>query len=171
MEFNGKKLTAFGLIEAEWSGEVNALATQLQEHKDDTDNPHATTPENIGAVPAADVADFVVEHVTDGNWTWEKWNSGKAVCWGVFTLGDVAVANAWGNWYESAEYTQALPTGLFVDAPQILDITVRNSDSALFVARYGDSTAESTGVFTLSRPTSRTCQGVAIGLYAIGSWQ
>ena len=30
--------------------------------------------------------DYIVEQGTSGRWTYEKWNSGKAVCWGIRTL-------------------------------------------------------------------------------------
>lgn len=32
------------------------------------------------------VADYIVERGTSGIWTYEKWNSGKAVCWGTSDL-------------------------------------------------------------------------------------
>lgn len=32
------------------------------------------------------IADYVVEQGTSGIWTYEKWNSGKAVCWGTSKL-------------------------------------------------------------------------------------
>ena len=30
--------------------------------------------------------DYIVEQGTSGRWTYEKWNSGKAVCWGTSEL-------------------------------------------------------------------------------------
>ena len=30
--------------------------------------------------------DYIVERGTTDIWTWEKWNSGKAVCWGIFDV-------------------------------------------------------------------------------------
>lgn len=30
--------------------------------------------------------DYIVQNGTSGIWTWEKWNSGKAVCWGIFDV-------------------------------------------------------------------------------------
>ena len=30
--------------------------------------------------------DYIVERGTNDMWTWEKWNSGKAVCWGIFNV-------------------------------------------------------------------------------------
>ena len=30
--------------------------------------------------------DYIVEQGTSGRWTYEKWNSGKAVCWGIRAL-------------------------------------------------------------------------------------
>lgn len=117
-------------------------------------------------------ADRPIECGIDGDLTWEKWASGKAVCWGTSFLGDVAATKSWGTWYESPEYTIDFPAGLFATTPKIIDITVKDADSALFVARYGgDATAENTGKFTLSRPLSRNVLNVTVGLIAIGVWK
>lgn len=172
MEFNGKKLTAFGVIEAEWSGEVNALAAQLQEHKDDTDNPHETTPENIGAVPATAVADYIVERGTDGDWIFEKWNSGKAVCWALSDFGDIDVKKQWGSICESTSFNKDFPAGLFVAIPKYLHINVVSAGGAAFVAQFNeDITATNTGIFSLSRPTSLTVKNVRLGFFAVGEWK
>ena len=123
------------------------------------------------------MVDRVVERGTDATWTWEKWKSGKAVCWGTASLGNVSVNNRWGAtedqypWRESAAYTQDFPEGLFNVTPKFLDITVMNSSGAVFVSRYvEDLTATNTGKFTLSRPTSMTVNNVVLGFYAIGTW-
>lgn len=123
------------------------------------------------------MVDRVVERGTDATWTWEKWKSGKAVCWGTASLGNVSVNNRWGStedaypWRESAAYTQDFPEGLFNVPPKFLDITVMNSSGAVFVSRYvEDLTATNTGKFTLSRPTSMTVNNVVLGFYAIGTW-
>lgn len=130
------------------------------------------------------MVDRVVERGTEGSWTWEKWKSGKAVCWGTATLGNVSVSTKWGvaydesnnpnpyPWRESAAFTQAFPEGLFNVAPQFLDITVVNSSAAVFVSRYvEDLTATNTGKFTLSRPNKMTVENVVLGFYAIGTWK
>lgn len=169
MEFNGKKMTAFGMIEAEWSGEMNALAAQLQDHKDDTNNPHEITPQMVGAVPAED---FVVDRGTDGDWTWEKRQSGVAVCYALSDFGDIDVDNSWqSGWYESEKLNKDFPAGLFIDIP-ILQINVVKANGAAFVSQYlADITAANTGTFTLSRPSSMTVKGVHLGFYAVGRWK
>ena len=118
------------------------------------------------------MADRVIEHGTDGAWYWEKWLSGKAVCWCRYVLGNVNVTRAWGNWYESDYYYVDFPTGLFSTAPDFLDITLMSSDGAAYISRYlEDMTATNTGRFNLSRATSRTVYRVVLGLYAIGRWK
>lgn len=56
------------------------------------------------------VADFIVEQGTSGTWTYRKWNSGIAECWGFVTgptLEKVEIINY-------TTFTTALPSGLFV---------------------------------------------------------
>lgn len=57
--------------------------------------------------------DWIVEQGTSGIWTYEKWNSGKAVCWGIingatgtFTSHGIAV-------YYSKAISTSLPNNLF----------------------------------------------------------
>lgn len=127
------------------------------------------------------IADYPVETGTEestdytGTWYWEKWKSGKAVCWGAFSIGDVAATTAWGDLYESTGYSKTLPDGLFVAAPDNVDLTVSKSDSAMYVTRFDGTdvyiTKDNIGRFTFSRPTSRTVRGVYIGVHAIGRWK
>jgi hypothetical protein len=131
-----------------------------------------------GGLPQALTVDYIVEQGTSGDWTWEKWASGKAVCWGAASLGNVNVNNKWGSsednypWRESSAFTQDFPEGLFNAPPQFLDITLINSSAAVFVSRYlEDLTATNTGKFTLSRPTSMTVNNVKLGFYAVGRWK
>jgi hypothetical protein len=163
---NGKPLTAFGMIAADWSGDVNALADRINEHTEDTNNPHETTPENIGSV------DYITARGTEGDWVWEKWESGKAVCWAQSNFGNIPVTNGWGSIYESNSLNKDFPSGLFVDIPKYLHINVVSAGGAAFVAQFNqDITKENTGIFALSRPTSLTVTNVKLGFYAIGRWK
>lgn len=45
------------------------------------------------------VADFVIEEGTEGIWTYRKWASGYAECWGTATYHSMTIANVWGNLY------------------------------------------------------------------------
>ena len=41
--------------------------------------------------------DFIVEQGTSGIWTYKKWNSGLAECWGNSTVNDTFVASSFGS--------------------------------------------------------------------------
>ena len=50
-------------------------------------------------ISGARIADFIVEEGTDGTWVYEKWNSGKAKCWGRKTWTNVQISTKWGYDY------------------------------------------------------------------------
>lgn len=123
--------------------------------------------------------DSVIETGTEamgsnGTWYWEKWSSGKAVCWGVRNFGNMAINKAWGSMYESASFTQDFPTDLFIDIPYFLIHCVR-AGGAVFVEQGWNTTtpptAANTGTFCCYRPTSMTVPQVYLGFYAIGRWK
>ena len=161
------------LTQAGKAADAKATGDAIQQVQDVVDMVGETVDDVMDSM-----ADRVVERGMDSTWTWEKWKSGKAVCWGTASLGNVSVNTRWGAtedqypWRESAYFTQDFPKGLFDAAPQFLDITVMNSSAAVFVSRYvEDLTATNTGKFTLSRPTSQTVNNVVLGFYAIGTWK
>lgn len=62
------------------------------------------------------LADYVVEQGTDGIWTYRKWNSGIAECWGQTSVASRQYA-ANGGYYN---VTENLPSGLFNASPNIV---------------------------------------------------
>lgn len=123
--------------------------------------------------------DYIVDQGTEamgsnGTWYWEKWSSGKAVCWGVRNFGNMAINKAWGSMYESASFTQDFPTDLFIDIPYFIIHCVR-AGGAVFVEQGWNTTtpptAANTGTFCCYRPTSMTVAQVYLGFYAIGRWK
>lgn len=118
---------------------------------------------------------FGTEECADypGTWHWEKWASGKAVCYGRFDFGSVSCTNSWGNMYESTGMYKTFPAGLFVDVPLDLSIDLMKGSGAAFVTqdRADEMTAQQTGRFTLSRPTSMTLKNVSLGFEVIGRWK
>jgi len=123
---------------------------------------------------ALGITDFVVEQGTSGIWTWQKWNSGMAQCWGNYVLGTVAMTKAWGSLYESTTAYQAtFPSGLFTAAPTYLDIqTGYGGGTAAFVERGNTApTKTATDKFFLVRPTSATGQSMNVYIHAIGKWK
>lgn len=62
------------------------------------------------------IADYIVETGTDGIWTYEKWNSGKAVAWGITPNTSYSMTSSYTNGY----YTNGandLPSNLFITPP------------------------------------------------------
>ena len=62
------------------------------------------------ALPSTAV-DYIVEQGTDGDWTYRKWNSGIAECWG--TKSESKALSSWGSWYYVRIDGIDYPTNLF----------------------------------------------------------
>ena len=122
--------------------------------------------------------DFVIETGTssmgsNGTWYWRKWKSGRAECYGCRNFGTMAITTAWGNLYRSEYFRQALPSGLFVDAPEVIDINYRSSNYGAWVAAHESyiATPNYTNGFILVRPASATLSQSYIGFNVIGRWK
>lgn len=122
--------------------------------------------------------DFIIETGTasmgsNGTWYWRKWKSGRADCYGCRNYGNMGVSNAWGSLYESATFTQSLPSGLFAHDPEYIDIQILQSVGAAWVVHgYGtEVTPTSTATFSIVRPVSGTLQQVWLGFNVIGRWK
>lgn len=129
--------------------------------------------------PAADPrADYVVSVGTasmgsNGTWYWRKWDSGRAECYGVRNFGNMAATTAWGSLYRSEVFSQALPSGLFTDAPEVVDIVFRSSNFGAWIAKHETSAPTSTnsGSFIVVRPASANLSQANIGFNVIGRWK
>lgn len=85
---------------------------------------------SIGALYDPDIAaklqidgqgldDYVIEQGTSGIWTYRKWHSGTAECWGRVDK-TLAVSTAYGNgYYNGSVLSVAPPAGLFSDDPDV----------------------------------------------------
>ena len=122
--------------------------------------------------------DYVVETGTatmgtNGIWHWRKWKSGRAECYGCCNYGNMAITTTWGGLYRSESFSQSLPTGLFADTPEVIDITYRGANYGGWIARheaYAASDSE-TGGFIVVRPASATLTAVPISFNVIGRWK
>lgn len=133
------------------------------------------------------VNDFVYSSGTasmgsNGTWYWRKWSSGMAECWGTRNYGNMAITTAWGtdaaknagtSLYVSADFTQALPSGLFNGVPDYVDIQPQSGGYGSWVSKGYDTTPSktSTGTFCLVRATSATLSQVNISFRVIGRWK
>lgn len=125
---------------------------------------------------SGNMTDWVVAKGTSGIWTYQKWASGKAECWGMHSL-DATVDIEWlSPLYRSH-------TGLvnisfpftFKNVPTLMRVAIpRASDNGdgLLVMSYSNTTTSKTGSIFLGRGgAADTTQKVYIGHYALGRWK
>ena len=66
------------------------------------------------SVAGGTAADYVVEQGTSGIWTYRKWSSGIAECWGAQSYSNIAVDSAWGGVFEMrARCETRFPSSVF----------------------------------------------------------
>lgn len=113
-------------------------------------------------------SDYVVEQGTDGIWTYRKWNSGIAECWGVHNQSNANINNAWG----SAGFYLALdsiPFPIsFIDEPVVSLSAKTNMGQCIATIQALNNTAVIPFVW---RGTSLTGTVVTTRIYAIGTWK
>lgn len=111
------------------------------------------------------ISDYVVEQGTSGIWTYRKWNSGIAECWGNYS-GSVTLSTV-GVYYHRGLFSSiAYPTSLFNSAP-IVNVT--NQTSTYWCAVESNSSTEITRihVYDIVNGTGT----VKVGLHVIGKWK
>lgn len=91
----------------------------------------------VDGASASFQTDCIVEQGTSGIWTYRKWNSGVAECWGEYETTITHYASAFGGYAynTSVDY----PTGLFISAPQYTYSAKVGSGFALTGTRTGVS--------------------------------
>ena len=154
---------------AEFDGDAHMNSTDMtsQEVSDFVDSLDAQ---------GANLADYVVEQGTSGIWTYRKWNSGIAECWGSVTKNNHHIDRAWGSWYVSAsgtanEFYANYPSGLFVEAPNEM-VNVNSYGSAIpLMAGTEGTTKDHTGHYALARGTASIDYNAIFAFYSIGRWK
>jgi hypothetical protein len=123
--------------------------------------------------------DYVIETGSEamgsnGTWYWEKWKSGKAICYGSRNFGRMAITTTFGNMYRGATQEQALPTGLFAYTPEVININMNEATYNGWIARMEGTlaSADNTGSFAYVRPGGGATVTVSqIGFYVVGRWK
>ena len=110
------------------------------------------------------LADYVVEQGTSGSWTYRKWASGVAECWGQ--LEDVTTTSGWFG------FDAGIPSGITVE-----------DDFVFVVSRYGKSeyrtvrtwfyTVSGGGIYVRDANGNLPSDGtkVSVSIYFRGTWQ
>lgn len=119
-----------------------------------------------------DITDYIVVQGTTGIWTYRKWKSGIAECWGTQSYSSIDVSSAWGSVYESDGHKLAFPSGLFTAAPEYCSITYGGGSLAvLSIELLGLPSNSETQTFYLTRATTGTIINVKVQVHAIGHWK
>lgn len=114
--------------------------------------------------------DYIVERGVTGIWTWEKWNSGKAVCWGISSQ-NISINQEWTNgWKYGNGYAVSYPQEFFVEMP-ICTISKNNYNSLSILEIGANGTNTQTPLPRLICAQSRESASQDISFYAIGRWK
>lgn len=146
------------------SMELGTLSTTLSEALGINDMSSASSSGGGGA-------DFITEEGTEGIWTYRKWNSGLAECWG--TLEETITGwTAWGTLYEGTAsiHTATYPSGLFTSVPNFWANSKGNSVGA-FIETFSVGSATTTPQVYAVRPTTGNLGNFNFSLYAKGVWK
>lgn len=119
--------------------------------------------------------DFVTEYGTSGIWTYRKWFSGVAECWGRKSV-SAAVSTVWGNVYTSGALTAlniAYPFA-FKELPTLTTNLSCNGVGALLMVPGSTPNASttSTGLFEICRGSEAANNATyTVNYHAIGKWK
>lgn len=116
--------------------------------------------------------DIVIERGTSGIWTYEKWNSGKAVCWGTKT-GNLSRISTYFNFHLYAFVDVAFPPNLFIKPPIAFPkMRIGTSGGGTIDIRYnGDATITKDKLNVYGISETNATQACRADIYAIGRWK
>ena len=128
------------------------------------------------ATAAATDGDYIIDAGTTAmtgiTWTWRKYASGIAECWGVYTASGVnASKNNYQNFYYSDAITVNYPFA-FIKKPAL--VTDGGSSNAMNFARsFGntDATANRAKFIVLCLVDTQTSVSIKVSLHAFGRWK
>lgn len=119
-------------------------------------------------------SDYVLQTGNTGIWTFEKWHSGKAVCWGTYIF--QVTGGSWtqdGSVY-SKKGSVDFPSNLFAGTPKNYNVGViadSSNDSTVWVGHEKNAT-KTTATFTVFRHNNlETTTDFHVTIFAIGSWK
>ncbi len=149
----GKYANTENLFECEWDAKFNGDVT-IRDGK---------------------VNDFPVEVGTSGIWTYRKWHSGVAECWGEGTF-DISGWNKWGVLYESiTTYQATYPPNLFTATPIVqISVSRTNPDSNIGTCGleiFSGASKTQTPICYALRPGEGVTGTIYLSLVARGRWK
>ena len=116
------------------------------------------------------INDYVVEQGTSDGWTYRKWASGVAECWGEVTV-RASITDAIGAMYMKVTDYFSWPDALFSAAPKIVHATPITTAPLLPIIRGGDTTKNQFRMYLLYPDIYENTINWVIGVEAKGRWK
>ena len=113
--------------------------------------------------------DYVVQQGTSGIWTYRKWNSGIAECWGIYKF-QLNLVEQFQNVWAGHSFTLNLPSGLFVSTTSFSDTCVQMTTDNLWSASCYILNSNEIGVKCFSGYKYQNA-GVYVFISIKGRWQ
>ena len=116
-------------------------------------------------------ADYIVEQGTSGIWTYRKWNSGVAECWGDT---GIVTLSSYGTEFGGKGFTTVVtfPTGLFASTPQVTYSAHINNNWALTGTVVNSNTSTTTfSLYAISATSVTTNTPTEWWVSAKGKWK
>lgn len=123
---------------------------------------------DVGAIPASEIADFIVEQGVVGDWTYRKWFSGIVECWGVFNTTYSTTLVDGGNYAVTSDVIRVdLSENLFTKSPIVELTPMGGGYPAIVIANVYNT------LFTFTIRTEWAVNNLPIWLQVrcIGSWK
>ena len=115
-------------------------------------------------------ADYVVESGKSGIWTYQKWNSGIAECWGIYSASGVNLtASHYSGFYYSASISVSLPF-TFAVAP-VGTYSGGCTDYITFVTPTGQPTTTQARFWIACLDAGAKNCSVSVGMMIRGRWK
>lgn len=115
----------------------------------------------------APVADFLVEQGTSGIWTYQKWNSGIAECWGEYS-GSVSVSNHLSSAYHSNSITVNYPIS-FAE-PAIFTVDGGSNDKINWARKFAENRTDHATFLIIALEQQSSAQ-IRVNLHVCGRWK
>ncbi len=119
-------------------------------------------------------SDYVIANGVSGIWTYRKWNSGVAECWGNHTDSNINISTAWGNIFDSNKIygTIYYPTDLFISTPMCMfSVQTTNEYNILSLEVGRGGTKLYTPCWWYTRATAQSGCEATVAIHAIGRWK
>ena len=120
------------------------------------------------------IADYVVETGTSGIWTYEKWKSGKAVCWGKQTS-TLVNGQIWASPIYSAQPERPNYPFTFLEPPTETAIVTNSTNACWLYKQAGENntntTTTTTNYWAIKVNAFDANSMLEISYHVIGRWK